>query len=73
MATKDEMREFSLKIEEIAKEKKMTYLDAILHYCEDTQFEVEVAATLITPALKAKISEEAQNANMIKKTAKLPI
>jgi hypothetical protein len=34
---------------------------------------VEVAATLISSALKAKIKEEAQSLNLIKKSSKLPI
>jgi predicted CopG family antitoxin len=73
MPTKDEMRSFSTMIEKLSKEKRMGYMDAILHHCKETEFEIEVAASLITPSLKAKISEEAQNANMIKRVAKLPI
>jgi hypothetical protein len=35
--------------------------------------EIEVAATLISSALKAKIKEEAQSLNLLKKNSKLPI
>jgi len=73
MPTKDEMREFSLMIEKLSKEKDLTYMEAILYHCEQTEFEIEVAASLISPALKAKISEEAQKLNMIKKQSRLPI
>jgi len=35
--------------------------------------EIEVASTFLTSALKAKIREEAESANLLKKTSKLPI
>lgn len=73
MPTKDEMKLFSMLIEDLAKEKKMDHMDAILFHCKQTGLEVEVAATLLTPPLKAKIMEEAQEANLLKKQSKLPI
>ena len=73
MPTKDEIREFSLTIENLAEELKCEFLDAILIHCEKTGFEVEVASTLISSALKAKIREQAEDNNQLKKTSKLPI
>lgn len=73
IATKEEQRKFSAIIEEMVSVKRMTYLDAILLHCEETGFEVEIAATLLTAPLKSKINEEAQASNMIKKVNKLPI
>ena len=73
MATKEEQRKFSAIIEEMVQKKKMPYMDAILLHCEETGFEVEIAATLLTTPLKSKISDEAQAANMIKKVNKLPL
>lgn len=73
MATKDEQRKFSAIIEEIATSKRIGYMDAVLLHCEETGFEVEIAATLLTAPIKAKISDEAQAANMIKKVNKLPL
>jgi hypothetical protein len=35
--------------------------------------EIEVASTLLTSVLKAKIREEAEEVNLLKKTSKLPI
>jgi hypothetical protein len=46
-------------------------MDAVLLHCQETGFEVEIAATLLTTPLKSKISDEAQAANMIKKVNKL--
>jgi len=73
MATKDEIREFSLKIEEIADTYKIHCMEAIIHYCEESGIEVEIAATMISSHLKARIKEEAQSVNLIKKAAKLPL
>jgi len=73
MPTKEEQRKFSEIIENLVKEKRLGYMDAILFHCENTGFEVELAASLLTPPVKAKISEEAQEANLIKKVNKLPL
>ena len=73
MPTKTEIQEFSILIEKIAIDKKLGLMDAICHHCKETGLEIEVAATLISSALKAKIKEEAQGLNLLKKSSKLPI
>ena len=73
MPTRDEIKQFSLMIEELAIKLKSSRMDAILQHCKDTGLEVEVASTLISAALKSKIREEAQDLNLIKKTSKLPL
>lgn len=73
MPTKDEIRQFSMMIEELVAKLKCGYMDAILHHCKETGLEIEVASTLISAALKAKIKEEAQELNLIKKSSKLPL
>jgi hypothetical protein len=72
---KDEITTFSLTIEKLAKEKNTSYMDAIILYCEQTGFEVEVAAKLISGALKSKIKMEAEELHFLPKsnTARLPI
>lgn len=75
MANKDEILTFSLTIEKLAKEKNTSYMDAIILYCEQTGFEIEMAAKLISGALKSKIKIEAEELHFLPKsnTAKLPI
>jgi len=73
MPTKTEIQEFSILIETLSIEKRLGLMDAICHHCKETGLEIEVAATLISSALKAKIKEEAQGLNLIKKSSKLPI
>ena len=69
-------KEFSLIIEGVVKDKRpITYMDAILWYCEQNQLEVESVGRLISKALKEKIQVEASKANLIKieQTGKLPV
>ena len=69
-------KEFSLIIEGVVKDKRpITYMDAILWYCEQNQIEVESVGRLISKALKEKIQVEARKQNLIKMkaTGKLPV
>ena len=73
MPTKTEINEFSLLIENISYEENLNYIDSIVYQCEQTGMEIEVASSLLTSVLKAKIREEAEEVNLLKKTSKLPI
>ena len=73
MPTKTEINEFSLLIENVSYEENLSYMDSIIYHCEQTGMEIEVASTLLTSVLKAKIREEAEQVNLLKKTSKLPI
>ena len=73
MPTKDEILEFSIMIKELSVNKRLGLMDAICHHCKESGLEVEVAATLLSSALKCEIREEAQELNLLKKTSKLPI
>jgi hypothetical protein len=70
--TKTEINEFSEMVTLLTKENKITHMDAIVHHCEQTGMEVDVASSLVSTALKAKIREEAQELNLLKKSATLP-
>ena len=74
MTTMEEMMEFAMNIEKIVKNTDYTYIEAILEYCKQTGLEIEIAATMINPALKAKIQNDAMERNMLKeKITRLPI
>jgi len=69
-------KEFSLIIEGVVKDKRpITYMDAIIWYCEENNIEIETTSRLISKSLKEKIQVEAMNANMLKieKVGKLPV
>jgi hypothetical protein len=73
MPTREEIKTFSLMIETMAGEMNCDLLDAILHHCEQTGLEVEVASSLISSALKSKIREQAERNNQLKKINRLPL
>ena len=62
-------------IEEIVYMKDIPYLEAVVEYCEETGFEIETAAKLISGVLKSKIQMEAEDLHYLAKsnTSKLPI
>ena len=62
-------------IENLVRDKNIEYIDAIVLWCEKNKIEVEYAASLIKkdPVIKSKIEIEAENLNILKKTARLPI
>ena len=59
-------KEFSLKIESIVKEKRITYMDAIIWYCETNDLDVGTLNSMINKSLKEKIKDEAINLRMLK-------
>ena len=64
---------FSIIIEKLVHEKQLTYMEAIVYYCDNNELEVETAAKLINPVIKSKIEVEAQDLNFLPKTSKLPL
>lgn len=75
MPTREEVNNFSIEIEEIVYMKDVSYLDAVMIYCENTGLEIETASKLISTSLKSKIQIEAENLNFLPKsnTIKLPL
>lgn len=73
MPTKEEIQTFSSTIEDVSMKYDLSLLDSICFHCEQTGLEIEVAATLISPILKSKLKEEAQDNNLLKKQSRLPI
>ena len=59
-------KEFSLKIENIVKEKRISYMDAVLWYCEQNDIDPGTVSSLISKSLKEKIQVEATNLRMLK-------
>ena len=68
-------KEFSLTIESIVKEKKISHMDAVLWYCDENGLDPSQVSSLISKSLKEKIQVEATNLKMLKipKCGVLPI
>ena len=66
---------FALEIEKIVAEEKINYIDAIVHYCELNELDVESVTKLVSKPLKEKLKCDATQLNFLKKTtrAKLPL
>lgn len=73
--TPDDINRFSMAIEEMVYMKDIPYIEAIILYCEETGFEVEVAGKLVSGVLKSKIQLEAEDLHYLKKsnTSQLPL
>ena len=63
--------DFSLHIEQMVKEKRINYMDAVLEYCKENFLEPDDVAKLINKSLKEKIAIDMQELNFLPKTAKL--
>ena len=59
-------KEFSLKIESIVKEKKISHMDAVVWYCDENGLDTSQVSSLISKSLKEKIQVEATNLRMLK-------
>jgi hypothetical protein len=65
--------EFSLHIESIVRDKKITHMDAVLEYCKENFLEPEDVARLINKSLKEKIAVNMQDLNYLPKKAQLDV
>jgi len=61
---------FSQDVEKIAIDYSMNYIDAIIHYCEKNEIELESVPKLISKPLKDKLKYDAQKLNYMKKTSR---
>jgi len=66
-------QKFSLLIEQLVLDKKCSYMDAILLYCEKNEMEIESAAKLVNIKIKQQLEIEYGELNFLPKAAQLPI
>ena len=57
---------FSLDIETLVCKTKLSYIDAIVAYCEKNEIDVESVSKLLTKQLKEKLYTEAVQLNLMK-------
>ena len=60
-------------IENLVQQTRMSYIDAVMHYCEENKLEPETAGKMIGGKLKQNIQEEAEDLHLIERTSKLPL
>lgn len=68
-------KKFGLIIEGIVKEKRISYMDAVVKFCDENDIDTSTVGPLINKQLKEKIQLEAEKLNLIEKssTAVLPL
>jgi hypothetical protein len=66
-------QKFSHIIENLVVEKRLSYMDAIVWWCEKNEMEVETAAKLINGVIKERLRVEAEDLNYLEKPARLPL
>lgn len=66
---------FSQEIEKIVQQGiGVSYMDAIVHFCEKNEIEIETGAKLINSVIKKRLEAEAAELNCLKdKSPQLPI
>ena len=66
---------FAIEIEKIVSNERLNYIDAIVHYCEVNELEVDSITELVSKPLKEKLKWDATRLNFMKRTsrAKLPL
>ena len=62
---------FAQEIESLVQtNEEMNYIDAIIHFCEKNNIDIESVPKLISKPLKEKIKYEAMELNFLKKTSR---
>lgn len=66
---------FYKEIDKLVKNHNLTYMDAIVYYCERNEVEIETAAAMIKGnfRIKSQIQQEGEQLNFLPRTAKLPV
>ena len=64
---------FMENIEKLVQKTNMSYIDAVMYYCEENKLEPETAGKMIGGKLKQNIQDEAEDLHLIQKTSKLPL
>lgn len=74
-ATLPKTTSFSSDVRRLIEEKQMEYIDAVVHWCEANNLDIEYAASLVKtdPFIMSKIQIEAEDLNFLKKSARLPV
>jgi len=65
--------EFSIYIDEMRLKHDLSYMDAVINYCNEKDIDIDSIGPLINQKLREKIQIEAEQENMIKPRGHLPV
>jgi hypothetical protein len=66
-------KEFGENVEEIVRDKGLSYMEAILHICDREDIEPEDARKFVPPVIKSKLEAEARKLNFLPKHGTLEL
>jgi hypothetical protein len=68
------VEEFVTEIRRLVKNSDTTYMDALVYYAETNDIEIETVADIVKkiPTIQVGLLEEAEEMNLVEKSAKLP-
>ena len=66
-------KKFTVIIEETVRKTGLSYMDSIVHICEENVLEIEDITKYISPVIKNKLEAEAMELNLIPRQSQLPI
>ena len=64
---------FSKLVDSVVREKKIPYIDAVLHLCEKYSIDPQDAKKYVSTVVKSKIEAEARVLNYLPKQNELPV
>jgi hypothetical protein len=63
----------TVSIQRLVAEKNLSYLDAVLHFCEQRNLDPTDLAPLLGDKIRSEIASDAQRLNLIPKSPELPV
>lgn len=73
LSKKELSNTFSMEVEHIVYNEKLSYMDAIVFNANKRNIEPEKAAGLLNKNIKAKVEAEARDLNFLPRRSKLPL
>lgn len=64
---------FTKLVEETVKHHRSSYMDAIIHICDDIDVDLEDVRRFISPVIKEKLEAEAMRLNFLPRQNTLPV
>jgi hypothetical protein len=62
-------QDFAMAIENLVKTKEMSYIESIIHYCDNNNLDPVDISKLCVGSLKEKLEAEAQSNNLLPKSS----
>lgn len=65
--------QLTLHIQRLVSDKRLSYIDAIIYYCELRHLDIDAVVPLIGDKIKYELTQDAQRLHLIPKNNELPI